>query len=80
MYWFMRQLFQKEEAELAHNYGHSTTEQAAILAKNSQCKALIITHISSRYQGEDTDILLEEASTIFPNVYVAKDFYTHELK
>ncbi len=67
--------FNKENKELAEKYYHSTTEQAALLAKNSAVRKLILTHISSRYQSIDYPILLEEAKDIFHNTILAEDFF-----
>lgn len=64
------------ENELALNYGHSTTIEAAQLAKGGNVKQLVMTHISSRYQKNDTQVLLEEAQEVFPNTVIAHDFYT----
>lgn len=58
----------------ANNNGHSTTVQAATIAKESGAKQLIITHISSRYSDEDTQFLLNECQEIFPNTKIANDF------
>ncbi len=66
--------FRAKEAHLAHDYYHSTTLQAAEVAKRAEVKQLILTHISSRYQGEMCDELVEEAKTVFPNVSLAFDF------
>ncbi|KFZ43064.1 ribonuclease [Anoxybacillus flavithermus] len=66
--------FSANEAHLARDYYHSTTVQAAEVAKRAGAKQLILTHISSRYQGEMCDELVEEAKTIFPNVALAFDF------
>ncbi|WP_078545892.1 ribonuclease Z [Litchfieldia alkalitelluris] len=71
--------FGADEHELAHNYFHSTTKQAAEIALKANVKSLILTHISSRYQGEDVKVLEKEANDLFENTYVAKDFYTYEL-
>ena len=38
--------------------------------------ALILTHVSPRY--EDTRSILEEAKTVFPNTYMAEDFFEYE--
>lgn len=67
--------FDQTKGELAKQYFHSTTVQAATLAKESQVKKLVITHISSRYQKEDNQHLLNEAREIFPNTELAKDFH-----
>lgn len=72
--------FEEASSELAHRYFHSTTVEAAQLAKNSGVKKLILTHISSRYLDEDLPQLLDEARKIFPNTLLAYDFYNEELK
>lgn len=66
--------FGKEKETLAHQYFHSTTTQAATLAKQSNVKRLVLTHISSRYQQEDNQELVTEAREIFPNTVLANDF------
>ncbi|MFC4558739.1 ribonuclease Z [Virgibacillus kekensis] len=66
--------FDQSMAEMAHQYHHSTTVQAASLAKNSQVKKLVLTHVSSRYQKEDYKKLLDEARGIFPDTELANDF------
>jgi ribonuclease Z len=53
---------------------HSTSTEAALLAKESNCSKLILTHFSSRY--DDPNILLEEARTIHSNVDLAEDMKT----
>lgn len=60
-----------EEAEMAAEFGHLTARQAAQLAHDCQVKTLILTHISRRYLEW---AVKEEARTIFPNTYVARDF------
>jgi ribonuclease Z len=67
--------FDKDKEELAHEYFHSTTVQAASLAKAGNAKQLVLTHISSRYQHQETQILLKEARQVFENTEIAKDFY-----
>jgi ribonuclease Z len=71
--------FGAAEAQLAHDYFHSTTVQAAEVAKRAEAKQLILTHISSRYQGDMCDKLLEEAKAIFPNTAIASDFMSFSL-
>ncbi|QPA29952.1 ribonuclease Z [Thermaerobacillus caldiproteolyticus] len=66
--------FGARDGELAYDYYHSTTVQAAEVAKRAGAKKLILTHISSRYQGAMCDELLNEAKAIFPNVELARDF------
>lgn len=67
--------FRDRDSELAHNYNHSTTVEAATLAKNSRTNRLILNHISSRYQGETIQELIDEARTIHKNTDLAYDFY-----
>ncbi|WP_449536864.1 ribonuclease Z [Ferdinandcohnia sp. Marseille-Q9671] len=72
--------FSSKEGELAHDYFHSTTTQAADVATQAGAKTLLLTHISSRYQGEDSEQLLMEARQVFPSTYIAKDFLSFEVK
>jgi ribonuclease Z len=67
--------FGQEKAQLAEQYFHSTTAQAAALAEKAAVGKLVLTHISSRYQKEDYGKLLKEAQTIFPDTVLADDFY-----
>ncbi|MGG4322259.1 ribonuclease Z [Bacillus sonorensis] len=72
--------FAKGDRELAGDYYHSTTEQAAETAKAAGAGQLILTHISARYQGESVNELVSEAKGIFPNSTAAFDFYEYEVK
>lgn len=72
--------FGHDKQDLANKYFHSTTSEVAALAKNSDVNQLILTHISSRYQKEDYQQLLDEAKAIFPNTELAKDFYRLSIK
>ncbi|WP_042145819.1 ribonuclease Z [Paucisalibacillus sp. EB02] len=67
--------FDKNKVDLAKEYYHSTTEQAANLAKSGNVKRLILNHISSRYQQHEIEELLQETQAIFPNTEIASDFY-----
>ena len=69
------------ESTYAHDYQqkaietfHSTSAEAALLAKESNCIKLILTHFSSRYN--DPAILLDEARDIHTNVDLAEDMKT----
>ena len=64
-------------AEKAEARFHLTSKQAALIAKNSNVKKLILTHFSPRYK--DVKILEKEAKTIFKNTIAAKDFMTIEI-
>lgn len=63
----------------AEEYGHSTSVDAAYIAKDSNSKELILTHISTRYGDDYADIMLKEAQEIFENTKLAKDFLEIEL-
>jgi ribonuclease Z len=72
--------FSKDDEQLAYNYFHSTTKQAAMIAKQSNAKKLMLTHISSRYQTEDDlSKLVKEAQALFPLTYLASDFLQIEI-
>jgi ribonuclease Z len=53
---------------------HSTTLDAATIAKEAHVKKLLIGHFSARY--DDLSPLLEEARTIFPDTIIAEDGMT----
>ncbi|NVM53133.1 MAG: ribonuclease Z [Candidatus Helarchaeota archaeon] len=63
--------------EKAIEGGHSTAFEAAELAKKAGVKRLILTHISSRYPNSNE--LLNEAQSVFPNVEIAQDLLTIDL-
>jgi len=69
--------YMHERAENAHKYYHTTATQAATLAAKAGVHALILTHLSSRYQDETVHQLLEEARAIFPHSHVAEDFWSY---
>ena len=60
----------KEKVRSAHTF-HTTTRQAATLAKQAGVKKLIIGHFSARYK--ELDEVLEEAKSIFPNTALATE-------
>ncbi|MDN3016606.1 ribonuclease Z [Paenibacillus sp. BSR1-1] len=66
--------FSKGEEKLASDYFHSTTHQAAEIARSAGCKQLCLTHISSRYDRHDWKELVDEAKEIFPNTDISEDF------
>lgn len=59
------------EADLAREFGHLTARQAAELALQAGVGHLYLTHLSRRYRERE---VREEASAVFPNVTVARDF------
>jgi ribonuclease Z len=58
--------------EKANRYGHSSSRQAAAVAKEAEVGLLVLTHLSPRY--EDPTTVLEDARKVFGNVRVAEDF------
>lgn len=70
--------YSNELEEKASSYLHLTAKQAAEIAKKAKAKKLILTHISQRYEKDDTKIL-KEAKKIFPKTELAKDFMKIEI-
>ncbi|HEX8650083.1 MAG TPA: ribonuclease Z [Pyrinomonadaceae bacterium] len=71
--------YASRDEDLAHRSLHSTTLMAARVAQEAGAKQLLITHISPRYMAgkpTETDELIEEARSIFPNTEMAYDFLT----
>lgn len=66
--------FSKGEEKLAFDYFHSTTRQAAKVAKRAKVKSLCLTHISARYDRMAWRDLVNEAKEIFNNTDIAEDF------
>jgi ribonuclease Z len=66
-----------EAADMAKEFSHLTARMGAELAARAGVKKLILTHLSRRYRGKD---VLAEAQAIFPNVSVARDFDTFQVK
>lgn len=66
------------EIKDANIYGHSTSEQAAEIAKKANVGKLLLTHISPRYNNHNE--ILNEAKKIFKKSYVPNDFYKTEVK
>jgi ribonuclease Z len=65
------------EADMALEFSHLTAQQAAELAVRANVRHLILTHISRRYREKD---VLTEAQAVHPNVSVARDFDTVQVK
>ena len=59
------------DAARAKETFHTTTWQAAEIARDAAVKQLVIGHFSARY--EDESQLLEEAQSVFPNTLLAKE-------
>ena len=63
--------FPAEMADMAEKTFHSTTIQAATVAKDAGVKKLIVGHYSSRFPS--VDFYLDEIQTIFPEASLAHD-------
>ena len=72
--------FTCQDEENAEEHGHSTAADAAYVAKQSKCKELVLTHISTRYNGKFSEILLNEAREIFEKTEIAYDLMEIELR
>jgi ribonuclease Z len=70
--------FSNEEAKKAREYHHLTAGDAAMIAKKSKSKKLIITHISQRYEHRP-EIIEKEAKKVFKNTMLVKDFDVVEI-
>lgn len=66
--------FTKEDELNAEEYAHSTSCDAAYIARDSNVKELVLTHISTRYGPEYGEVMLKEAREIFKNTRLAYDF------
>ena len=66
--------FAKTEAKMAHNYYHSTSLQAAEVAKQAGVKKLLLTHISARYTGKAAYQLAYQVRDVVPDTRVVNDF------
>lgn len=69
--------YASDMADKALEYGHSTAEDAAKIAKRACAGALYLTHISNRY--DDPSMLEKEARAIFPNSTVAHDLLSVQI-
>lgn len=66
--------FAKNEQRMAYNYHHSTSQQAAEVAKQAGVKMLLLNHISARYTGKSAYQLAYQVRDIVLNTRVVNDF------
>ena len=70
--------YSHEDEQLAKEHKHLTSTQAAEIAKKSQSKKLILTHLSQRNEANPKQIL-QEAGKVFKNSEVVKDLDKTEI-
>ncbi len=64
--------YTKEELEEKRGYGHSSWQQAVLLAERSGCKELVIFHHDPKRQDDQLDIIQSQLTEIFPKGTIAK--------
>lgn len=67
----------QDMVEKAAEYGHMTAAQAAEMARRSNVRRLVLTHLSPRYTDDERH--REEATAVFPTTEVARDLMTLEV-
>jgi len=70
--------YSKEESEIAKEHGHLTSVDAATIAKKAKVKALVLIHLSQRYEGIPK-MILGEAKEVFKDVVIPEDLESVEL-
>jgi ribonuclease Z len=68
--------FAEEERRRAHENGHSTAHQAAMLAEAADVRMLALNHVSTRHP---LGLLRDEARAAFANTVLPRDFDTIEI-
>lgn len=71
--------FSGDHAERAQQTFHSTSLQAAELARQAQVELLLLWHISIRNGEQVEAVMLQEARTLFPNTLMPDDFAAVEI-
>ena len=66
--------FAGDEQKLAHDYYHSTSVEAAKIARKDNVKLLCLNHISARYMGAKAKKLEKQAKKVFSNTVLVNDF------
>jgi len=70
--------FDSSYEDISGDYGHSTSKQAADIAKKAKVNKLLLTHISPRYLN--SSVIQNEAREVFKNSYAVKDFQEIDVK
>jgi len=70
--------FSKKDEDKCKDYNHLSSAQAAMIAKKSNSKQLIMTHISQRYNN--SKLLEDEAKEVFKDSLYAYDFMEYSIK
>ncbi len=70
--------FGEDLRERAIETFHSTSLEAGEIARKANVKRLVLTHISPRY--DRGDVLISDAKKVFPDVIVAEDLMTLDIK
>jgi ribonuclease Z len=70
--------YSKEEADTAKEHGHLTSVDAATIAKKAKVKALVLMHLSQRYEAIPK-VILKEAQAVFKDVIIPEDLDEIEL-
>ena len=63
--------YTSEHNDRARTYYHSTSQEAATVARDAAAGKLLLGHYSARYPNEDT--ILSEAKAIFPNSFLTNE-------
>jgi ribonuclease Z len=71
--------FASDQAGRARQTGHATAREAGEIASRADAKRLALTHISSRYAGDASQLEREAAAVFDGEVFVARDGQSLEL-
>ena len=69
--------YEAEDHQRAVDNAHSTSVEAAEIAKEAEVKELVLTHISTRYTSDEN--IKSEAQKVFKNTKVARDYMKIDL-
>ncbi len=70
---FCESMFSNDLLDSAIEKKHMTAGQAALIARDGECKMLCLQHYSPRYQDWELKRLQKEAVEVFPNTILTKD-------